>query len=826
MRTGSIWLLALAMTACGGDDPYNVVVGPYDATIHRTAYGIPHIVADDMPSLTYGTGYAFAQDHACTLADQMVKIRSERSRYFGRGESDANLNSDVSWKALKVMSQAEDLWLSLDEDLQAAVVGYAEGYNQYLRDVGPEGLPSPCRNQEWVKEITHIDMFAYYLHLGQMGSGFYLLDYIATASPPGNDRRMPPPSIQEFGARLVPKNGSNGIALGKELSESGAGIVMSNSHFEAEGERRWYELHQTIPGEVDAYGVALLGVPLVNMGFNKDVAWTHTVSTTPRFILYKLDLDPNDPTRYEYDGTYRQMTTEVVQIDILSDDGTVTPYEHTLYRSHYGPMLNAPIVGWSKAIAFSYRDINSPNLNMIPAWWDMNRATSLDELIAAQDRQGIPWVHTIAASREGEAYYADSAAAPNLTPETEQAYKDFVAADFFSRSFQAQGAWVFNGGDPAFEWTDVGTDVPFAVPPTDYPSLRTDRFAANSNENYWLASHEEPLTGFPDVFGPVDRPRQGRTKATLKFAAGIDPNIDLGTDGKFSLDELEAAMMTYPAHHADVILPEVLRRCQAQGSTPIDASGPNGTESVDLSEACRILGEWDGGLHVDARGAHIFREWLGSGIWKVGNISPFVNAGDFDDQGDLFSDAFDPADPLNTPREFLPAPTAGADPVLQALGTAVLRLTDLGIALDARLGDIQYRDKNGVRIPCPGGKEIEGSVFIADWRTSNSTLLTREHAQRGEWVNEATELTADGYPINGGDTWVSTLSWDEGGPVGSAVLLYSQSSDPDSPHFNDQAEIHGSQTLRPILFSAEDIAADPELKTITVSAKKSRRKRK
>lgn len=818
--------LALALTACGAsDDPYDVVAGPYDATIHRTAYGIPHIVADDVPSVAYGTGYAFAQDHVCTLADQMVKIRSERSRYFGRGDDDANLQSDIAWKALRVLPTAEATWLDLDEDLRDAIVGYAEGYNAYLSDVGPDGLPSPCRDQDWVKPITHIDMFAYYLHLGQMGSGFYLLDYIATAAPPGNERRLPPPSIEDFGRRLIPRNGSNGIGLGGDLTESGKGIVVSNSHFEAEGERRWYELHQTVPGEVDAYGVALLGVPLVNMGFNRDVAWTHTVSTTPRFILYQLKLDPTDPTRYQYDGAWRRMTSEVVNIDILMEDGSLAAYEHTLWRSHYGPMLNAPIIGWTPAIAFTYRDINDPNLGMIPAWWAMNRATSLDELIAAQGEQGIPWVHTIAASRDGEAYYADSAAAPNLTPAAEDAFVEYLDGDFFARQFRDQGAWVFDGADPVFEWVDDGTALPFAVPETDYPQLRTRRFTTNSNENHWLTSHEEPLTGYRSIYGPEAQPRQGRTKATLNLAAGLDPDLDLGADGKFSLQELQAAMLSYPAHHADVILPELVARCTARGATPVAFKYQGTDREIDLSQACGVLAGWDGSLTVEAQGAHVFREWLGSKVWTVGNITPFVKAGDFDDQGKLFTDAFNPDNPLGTPSVFAAAPDDGLDPMLEALAVAIITLDQAGIALDARLGDIQFRDKGGVRTPSPGGKEIEGSVFIADWRTSNSTLLPREHAERGEWLNDATELTADGYPINGGDTWVSTLTWDDDGPVGDAVLIYSQSSDPDSPHYNDQAALHGAQQMRPILFEQDDILADPELETITVVAKRQRRRR-
>lgn len=74
---------APAPVADDAPDPYNVVIGPYEANIRWTTHGIPHITADGYGSLGYGMGYAFARDHACVLADQVVMVRSERSLYFG-----------------------------------------------------------------------------------------------------------------------------------------------------------------------------------------------------------------------------------------------------------------------------------------------------------------------------------------------------------------------------------------------------------------------------------------------------------------------------------------------------------------------------------------------------------------------------------------------------------------------------------------------------------------------------------------------------------------------------------------------------------------------
>ncbi|EPN50207.1 penicillin amidase family protein, partial [Pseudomonas syringae pv. actinidiae ICMP 18807] len=53
------------------------------AEIRRTGFGVPHIVADDERGLGYGIGYAYAQDNLCLLANEIVTVNGERSRYLG-----------------------------------------------------------------------------------------------------------------------------------------------------------------------------------------------------------------------------------------------------------------------------------------------------------------------------------------------------------------------------------------------------------------------------------------------------------------------------------------------------------------------------------------------------------------------------------------------------------------------------------------------------------------------------------------------------------------------------------------------------------------------
>src|SRR5882724_3605835 len=51
--------------------------------VRRTSFGIPHIEAADERGLGFGTGYSFAQDNLCLLAEEMVTVSGERSLNFG-----------------------------------------------------------------------------------------------------------------------------------------------------------------------------------------------------------------------------------------------------------------------------------------------------------------------------------------------------------------------------------------------------------------------------------------------------------------------------------------------------------------------------------------------------------------------------------------------------------------------------------------------------------------------------------------------------------------------------------------------------------------------
>ena len=91
-------------------------------------------------------------------------------------------------------------------------------------------------------------------------------------------------------------------------------------------------------------GVSLGDVPIVAIGFNKDLAWTHTVTRARHFTLFRLTLDPRDTsgTSYLFDDKPEKMRARTVSVERLHADGALDRVTKTFYFSRQGAILVKP----------------------------------------------------------------------------------------------------------------------------------------------------------------------------------------------------------------------------------------------------------------------------------------------------------------------------------------------------------------------------------------------------------------------------------------------------------------------------------------------------
>ena len=758
------------------DAPTTTAAAPgYEASITRTEYGIPHIVADDWGSLGFGQGYAYAQDRACTLIDQIIKVRGERAMWFGAGEDGANLDSDFAYRHLHLWDDADEKYGNESAEIAEMVTGYVAGFNAELAAEGPHGW---CAGEPWVQPITTTDLYANMNDMLLFASSGVLIGPIATAQPPSDpataDTTDPAAAttMPDLTGSTTTTMGSNGWAIGSALSESGGGMLLANPHFPWEGEKRLWENQLTLTtGELDVYGVTLTGTPGVLIGFNDSVAWTHTVSAGNRMTMYELSLQPGNPTTYVYGTETKEMESEDIEVEVLGDDGTTTTVTRTMWNSHYGPMLNLPF-GWTGEKAYTVRDANIDNADFLGQFLGMNKAKSMDEFIEAHRiYNGIPWVNTMATSADGRAWYADTAATPNLSAESIAGWQAAVAAGGSAALSLGSGAIMLDGSNPINEWVDDPEATrPGILPFDEQPQLERDDYVFNANDSHWLANPAQPLTGYSPLTGAENIPQSPRTRMNAILLS--DPSIR-GNDGILNLGELQGAWLGNRAVHAEILRDQVVKECDDQGVVLVEGV------PFDITPACDVLRNWDGRLNVDSQGAVLWREFLGL----------FPRA-DLKNAGQLYAVAFDPANPILTPNTIADNTT-----VVNNIAQAMIVMRDKGWPLDIALGEVQFDGRTvDERIGLPGGTNVEGSPSIVACCSGARTL------------SPLGDPAAAGYPLTFGNSFVMTMEFAADGPHAEAVLTYGQPDDPADPGFTAQMKLFAAGLFRQILFTADEVA--------------------
>jgi acyl-homoserine-lactone acylase len=815
--------LVVGATACSGGDsssedstadslPVDSTVvdsgtGTFEATIRRTSDGVPHIVADDLRGVFFGQGYASAQDHGCSLADQMLKVQSRRAAELGPGQDDANINSDFAWLSIGIDKLARADYVAVPDDITEQFEAFAAGWNAHLEAVGTEGMTGWCKGADWVTPITGEDLYAYARSIALNASSSRLASYIATAQPPeSEDLGIPTVGVNSATTTIA----SNGWAVGSDLVEGGQGAVLvANPHFPWEGELRFWEVHLTVPGELDIYGANLTGVPGIGIGFTEEFAWSHTVSAGARFTAYTLQLDPETPTWYYVDGQSVEMEQSDFSIDVLQPDGSTNKVLRRMYFSEYGPILDFPGVGWTESLVITYRDANIDNDEFILQYADMARAKSFDEFVEAhRTHQGVPLFNTIAVSKDGRAWYADTSATPNLSAEAEAAYRAELGAGGLTTLARQSGAVLLDGSNSLFRWEEqAGSRDPGLVPWEELPQSERRDFVFNANDSFWVNNGAETLNGaYSILHGEQGTARSLRTRENVRILTDTSPTGFAGADGKFSSEELRNAALGNTSYPAWMLRESLVERCTSAGIVPLSPVYGEGNveilpqEEIDLSTACEVLSAWDGTFNLDAPGAPLFREWIGQ----------FPQSA-FADDGILFAEGFDPADPANTPRGLAESddPT---NAVIINLARAVQILRSAGFSESSTLRDTQFAARSEPRIPVHGGLGSDGVTNIVSWGGLGSS--TEDVPTRGERVAPGSTLTEDGYPINYGTSFIMVVDFTEGSPRAWAFLTYSNTGDRTSDLFNAQMQAFSDKEWRSVLFDSADIDADSTAITV------------
>jgi acyl-homoserine-lactone acylase len=756
----------------------NKAEGPrYHATIRTTAHGIPHITAHGWGSLGFGSGYAAAQSSICTLADTFLTGRGERSRYFGPHKryddqtaiNATNLQVDAFVTDLRDRHVVEGLLADPlagpGKEARAMVTGYAAGIERWKKT---HRVTDPaCRGAAYLKEVvTPLDIW-YGIYIANLNaSDAQFIPAIVDAAPPAPGAKAPavptsPRSVNR--ARLLkalgrdrgPAFGSNATAVGGRDTTTGKGMLLGNPHFPWVGRYRFTQQQLTIPGRYDVAGASLIGSPVVNIGWNKNVAWSHTVSTAYRFTPYQYT--SLGGLSYATDHGPQELMHDVVTIAARQKDGSIAQVPEDLYRTPQGFVVNAPsiLMPWSTSSFWAIRDANAEQLRTIDTFLDMGKAHDVRDLLRRQDAGGgMPWVNTTAADRDGHVLYADHSVVPNVS--NALADQCMTATGRLLNAVAGLPGLDGTRADSSCTWgTDPGAERPGIFGPHHLPAVVRRDWVTNANDSYWLPNPKSPLEGYASIIGCE---RCQRTMRTRMVDAYVMDRL-AGRDGLAKGTKESPRTLRASEYQNRVRAGEVMRA----GGALDKACARTGKK-----QACKFLAAWDGRSNKDSAGYQLFDAFAArvptTGVWKV---------------------PFDYKHPLDTPRGLI----ANNPSVVKAMSDAIRALHQAKVRLGAPWGSLQVAgDRGAPPIPLGGGS--------GDAAGNANALASYEPRSNKHYYR----------PVTYGSSHIQAVAFLSGGRVDvHTILTYGQSEDPTSPYSSDQTRMFSNKQWVTFAFTPSEV---------------------
>jgi acyl-homoserine lactone acylase PvdQ len=505
-----------------------------EVTIYRDSWGVPHVYGESREAAAYGHGYAQAEDRLDDLLGAYLLAVGRAASVFGPRA----LEKDVVARIARHEQTARARYPELSAETRRFVEYFVAGVRAYMRDHA-NAVPAWAEPPEPHHVVALYRAFAW-------------------AWPWGQARG----DLKRAGSHIDDGRGSNQWVVGASRSAEGAPIALIDPHLSWEPQNRFYEAH-VHGGGLDFYGFSIIGTPIMALGHTDVLSFALTTGGPDCADVYEEKIHPEDPLRYEYDGTWRPIEVEEVEIRVKTPDGIRTEGLR-IERTHHGPILERKgDRAW--AVRTGYDD----EIGLIEQWLAMAGARNLGEFLnAMRANQSLPQ-NLMYADVYGNIYYLRAGRVPVRPPGFEW---DRPVPGWTSQT----------------EWTGVhplADLVQILNPPGG--------FMQNTNVSPGTIMPDSPLTAdrYPDV---IYNTRTNRSNSRGRRVLDL-----LGSREELTLEDALRIAVDTRVDRADRWQQALEQAHEAQPERI-----PYQKLVADL-----LLG-WDGHMDVDSRAASLFRLWM------------------------------------------------------------------------------------------------------------------------------------------------------------------------------------------------------------------------
>lgn len=380
-----LYVSFIAVFSCQSQNPNEVLIRweaqAANVEILRDDFGVPHIYGKTDADAVFGLLYAQCEDDF---------RRVERNYVWAIGrlaelEGEKALYSDLRANLFMTEAEAKAAYETAPDWLKDLCVAFADGVNYYLH-THPEVIPQVITKYEpWMP------MFFFE---GSIGGD---IESISTEKLKAFYENEDVMAFNEADILAEPQ-GSNGIAIAPELSESGNAMLLINPH------TSFYfrpEVHVVSEEGLNVYGAVTWGQFFIYQGFNEKTGWIHTST----FVDFKDEfeeeiVESKGKIQYRYGEELRDVEQQKVTLK-YKDGDQLKEKDFSFYRTHHGPITQksgekwvATKINWDPVSALS-QSYTRTKLNNYAEFKEMMniRTNSSNNTVFADAEGNIAYFH-------------------------------------------------------------------------------------------------------------------------------------------------------------------------------------------------------------------------------------------------------------------------------------------------------------------------------------------------------------------------------------------------------------------------------------------------
>lgn len=403
--------------------------------VERDSLGIPTIRAENREDLAFATGFVHAQDRFF----QMDLLRRNSAGELSELVGVALVDQDLQVRIHRFRNAARKR-LAIESDSALALLNaYTQGVNaglKSLRKAPFEYLALGVEPTQWQPEDCLLVLFSMFLDLQddqfdfEVGRGIlhdllpremfeFLMARGSEWDAPIHGQAFEVPAVpgpEFFDAQNLAQSimgmpdersspsmdfvyslGSNNWAVSGKYTSDGRAMVADDMHLGIQVPHIWYRASFVWPEESGAdqkiTGVTLPGTPAMVVGSNGHIAWGFTNTEGDWVDAVVIEIDPNDPTRYQTPEGPRPFETHTELIKVNGQPDQTLEVVETIW----GPIIKNDHAGRPLALRWVAHDPEGVNMGL----QEMESVKTLEEAMYQANSSGTPHQNFVVADSGG-----------------------------------------------------------------------------------------------------------------------------------------------------------------------------------------------------------------------------------------------------------------------------------------------------------------------------------------------------------------------------------------------------------------------------------------